>query len=396
MRAYLLLLLPVLALAQQIPAGTEMAIRLTGSVSTSTAKIGDPVDAVAIAPVAANGHAAIAAGAELHGTVGKVTPASSANTRAALLLRFHRIVIDSRPYPIAARISGVDNARETVDGTGEIDGILASETISGQLDAGLDQLSDRYSGFAGILSAAKSALIDEASGEIVYPAGVEMTLKLTAPLDVPPETVDGPPAWPAAARNALAKFLAHEPFQTMAEDPPKRSDLTNLLLAGPEDAVRRAFQQAGWSSAASLNPFSQFETLRALAEDRGYDEAPVSILRLAGKPPEMVFEKTTDTFAQRHHLRIWRRPGTMAGQPLWAVAATHDIAIDFSEAERTFIHRIDPQIDRERDKVMNDMLFTGRVKACELFDRQQAPRLTQNATGDRIETDGRIAVLWLD
>ena len=61
-----------------------------------------------------------------------------------------------------------------------------------------------------------------------------------------------------------------------------------------------------------------------IAEDRGYNEAPVSILMLDGKPPDMVFEKLNNTFAQRHHLRVWRRPPSFSGKPVWAVAATHD------------------------------------------------------------------------
>jgi hypothetical protein len=167
------------------------------------------------------------------------------------------------------------------------------------------------------------------------------------------------------------------------------------LLFGTEDALRRAFTEAGWAGAASLTPLSKFETLRALAEDRGYSEAPVSVLLLDGKPPDLVFEKTNDTFARRHHLRIWRRPGNFRGKPVWAVAATHDIGIDFSEAERTFIHRIDSQIDRERDKVVNDLLFAGHVEAFDLVERPAVPRQGRNATGDNLETDGRIAVLLL-
>jgi hypothetical protein len=77
------------------------------------------------------------------------------------------------------------------------------------------------------------------------------------------------------------------------------------------------------------------------------------------------------------------------------VAATHDIGIDFSEADRTFIHRIDSQIDRERDKVVDDLLFTGRVQRFDLVERPAVPRQGRNATGDNLETDGRIAVLLL-
>jgi hypothetical protein len=132
-----------------------------------------------------------------------------------------------------------------------------------------------------------------------------------------------------------------------------------------------------------------------VVEDRGYSEAPVSVLLLDGKPPDLVFEKTLNTFARRHHLRIWRRPASFRGKPLWAVAATHDIGIDFSAADRTFIHRIDPQIDQERDKVVNDLLFAGHVEAFDLVERPAVPRQGRNATGDSLETDGRIAILLL-
>jgi hypothetical protein len=167
------------------------------------------------------------------------------------------------------------------------------------------------------------------------------------------------------------------------------------LLVASEDALRRAFTEAGWSGAAGLNPRTKFETLRAVVEDRGYSEAPVSVLLLDGKPPDLVFEKTNNTFARRHHLRVWRRPGTFRGKPVWAVAATHDTGIGFSEAERTFIHRIDSQIDDERDKVVNDLLFAGRVAAFDLMERPVVPRQGRNATGDGFQTDGRIAILLL-
>jgi len=391
-----LLLVPVLAMAQVLPIGTEISIRLTSSVSTSSAKAPDPLAAVVIGPAIVEGRAAIAAGSVVHGTVEKATPSAEPDVRAALLVTFHEIVIAGQTLQMDAQVSAVDNAREKVDQQGQINGILASETITGQLDAGLDKLSDQYSGFASVLSAAKKAVLQKASADISYSPGVEMTLRLTKPLTVPPVRIPGPPAWPSGGWSLLFRLIGREPFQTTAQNPPKPSDLTNLLIVGTEDELRRAFSEAGWTGAARLNPLSKFETLKALAEDRGYDEAPVSILLLDGKPPDLVFEKANDTFARRHHLRIWQRSGTIAGKPVWLVAATHDTGISFSEAQRNFIHRIDSQIDRERQKVVNDLLFTGRVKGFELVDRPQVPRETQNATGDRIETDGRIAVLLLD
>jgi hypothetical protein len=165
------------------------------------------------------------------------------------------------------------------------------------------------------------------------------------------------------------------------------------MLVGTQEQVTQAFKDAGWASAASLSSDTKFETFRAIASQRGYKEAPVSILLLDKRPPDMVFEKLTNTFAQRHHLRVWRCPDSFDGKTAWVVAATHDIGIDFSEQNRTFIHKIDSAIDHERAKVVNDLLFTGRVRSMALVQRPAVPKATQNATGDNVTTDANMAVL---
>jgi hypothetical protein len=387
------------AMAQEAvaPAGAGISIRLTSGVSTRMSKPSDPVAAVVLAPVRANGRTVIPAGAVLSGSVEKVAPSSAAGQRAALLLRFTSLATGGVTQVISARVASVDNAREEVDEQGQIDGVLPAETVGGRLDAELGKLGEEYGGFADILSAAKSAVFRQPSTEIDYPAGVEMTLRLAEPFalatGMAPAAGRGP--GPIAGRDALAQLVSREPFRTAARNPPGPSDIVNLLLVGTERILRRAFREAGWSVAAELNSRAKFETLRAVVEDRGYSEAPVSELLLEGKPPDLVFEKANNTFSKRHHLRIWRRPGKFRGKPIWAAAATHDIGIDFSEAERTFVHRIDPQIDSERDKVLNDLLFAGHVEACDLLERPAVPRHAKNASGDDLETDGRIAVAFL-
>jgi peptide subunit release factor RF-3 len=130
-------------------------------------------------------------------------------------------------------------------------------------------------------------------------------------------------------------------------------------------------------------------------EARGYSEAPVSTLLLEGRKPDLVFQKQLNTFAKRHHLRIWRRPGDYQGRPVWVVAATHDIDIEFSPENRNFIHKIDSNIDKERDKVSYDLLLTGRVERVCLADRPDVPKESKNATGDALLTDTRMAVLLM-
>ena len=393
-KASFLLLASATAFALTVPAGADLQVRLKTKVSTTASHTGDAVEAVVIAPVMAAGQFAIPAGAAVHGAVETATHSDQPDVRSALALKFTQVEVGGARVPLAARLIAVDNAREKVDEQGRIQGILAGDTISGKLDEQIGKVTEKYSGLGGFLNQVKSAVLEEAQGDIAYDAGIEMTLRLTAPLELKAAGGPGPAGrlHPMPNEAALAAFVAGEPMQTMAEKPPKPSDLTNLMLIGPEAVLRQAFEAAGWTAAAGLNVRSKFETLRALAEDRGYTEAPVSVLLLDGKPPDMVFEKLANTFAHRHHLRVWRR-GDFLGQPVWAVAATHDIGINFSQESRTFIHRVDPQIDAERAKVANDLLFTGLVRSVSLVNRPAAPLKTQNATGDNLETDGRIAVL---
>jgi hypothetical protein len=194
-------------------------------------------------------------------------------------------------------------------------------------------------------------------------------------------------------QDRLFRLVNSEPFRTATQKDQSPSDLTSLMFLGSRQQIEDAFQKAGWSPAAKLNDQSKLETFRAMAEMRGYQEAPVSVLLLEGRPPDLVFEKLNDTFAARHHVRIWRRPGQFNGKDIWVCSATHDTGISFSEENRTFIHKIDPQIDLERAKVVNDLLLTALVRGLSLVDRNGLPQSMSNATGDALKTDGGMAVV---
>ncbi|MCU1274799.1 MAG: hypothetical protein JWO48_2230 [Bryobacterales bacterium] len=379
----------------ELPAGTEIQVRLATKLASNNSKVNDPFEALVIAPVMAGDRILVQAGTKLQGQVRQVKAASQTGDRALLDLNFTDLVVGKSKKALSTQVSAVDNARESVDANGQILGIIASQTLSSRIDQGIAKIQQKYSGLAEVLQAAKGAIVNETAGDIVYEPGVEMTLKLTAPLAVPQDAVAdaGPKLEPVQAESELIALVSAQPFRTVAAKPAVQSDITNLMFIGSEEQLTASFQEAGWSTAAALSAQTKLETARAIIESRGYKEAPVSILLLDGKPPDLVFQKQNDTFAQRHHLRIWKRPATFQDKPVWVCAATHDIGIDFSEENRTFIHKIDPQIDRERAKVVNDLLLAGKVKSLALVQRPDVPRHSRNATGDNIETDAAMAVL---
>jgi hypothetical protein len=374
--------------------GTEIYLRLTTEASSDKPS-GAIVSAVVIAPVLLNGLPALNAGAQLTGNTADAAAAQVATDAggekpATLRIQFTKIADASgHSQPLSCTLTSVDNAREKVDDSGLITGIIASQTYEGLLNAGLGKLSGQ---FGALLNSAKGAFLKDVDPSIDYKPGVELTVKLTKELNW---TTAAPSSSVAAIApaEALAALVTAEPFRTVAQNPPKPSDLTNLMFIGTQERVQNAFKEAGWFTAAELTAMSRAETARAIIENRGYSEAPMSILYLEGKPPDLTFQKQHNTFDKRHHIRIWLRPEKFNGQPVWLAAATHDTGITLSPVSHNFTHGIDPNIDAERSKVTNDLLFTGHVKAIALVDRPQVPAELSNATGDKLLSDHKLAVL---
>ncbi len=380
----------------QFPVGTVLHIRLKNPIGSTLSKAGDPVASILIEPLSAGDQILLPSLTQVHGSV-KEARAASGDQSAVLALDFTQLQSQSGFHAkISAKVKDVDDARETVDSVGRIQGIVASKTLTAEADKGISKLSQNYSGLGDLLAAAKSAIVKPADPEIKYPAGVELTLELTQPFSLA-NAVPGilPPLVPFDSERGLTDMVSHQPMRAFAANPPRPSDLTNLLVVGTENQLVTAFQNAGWSAAASLDGRSKLETMRAIMENRGYQEGPVSLLTVDGLPPDLVFEKANNTFAARHHLRVWRRRGTYDGLPIWLITATHDIGIAYSEDDRTFIHKIDSHIDAERSKVVNDLLDTGMVRSLALIERRQLPPNATNATGDSLITDGKMAVVML-
>jgi hypothetical protein len=389
-----LALVAAAASAVTIPAGTIIQIRLTSEV-TSQRPSGQPFTAVVTVPLFVNGAAVIAPGAELTGKTSDVKAASKPDEAATLKLDFSTIKPrNGQQQSIAAEVSSIDNARESVGSDGLITGIVASQTWYGRANEGISKVSNSHPGLADLLGSVRDAMVKQVDASITYSPGVDLEAKLTKPLDwkQPAASYSIAPIEPAAQ---LAALVAEEPNRTAAASPPAPSDLTNFMFIGSAEQLEAAFKAAGWAVAAERNHASTMETARAIIEDRGYKEAPVSLLTLDGKAPDYVFQKQNNTFAMRHHIRIWRRAQTFNGAIVWMGAGTHDTGIDFSEQSRSFTHKIDSNIDRERSKVVNDLLFTQAVKALALVDRPNIPQNITNATGDKLITDGKIAVMEL-
>jgi len=382
------------ALAFDLPIGTKLQVRLTSAVGSHSSHVGDVVEAVFVSPVLVGERLVIAPRTRMQGTVMLAQRASNPYERAQLILNFANIVQhDGTKTQIITRLVDVDNAREAVQ-DGRVVG-LAYPNIT-KLNWGLRMLSVADPVLSYALESAVFVRDKEYKRAIEYPAGTDMTLTVEQPAKFGGNTlltVENPMV-PVDATPELRGFVQSLPLRT---DTPKGtpSDLTNVLLVGSRDGMEDAFHAAGWSEANDLSLKSGLKTFAAVAESRGYRNAPVSLLLLDGRKPDIVFQKQTNTFSKRHHIRLWHAPEKFDGTDVWIAAATHDIGVAVQKGGREWYHRIEPQVDRERSKVTNDLAFAGVIDRMVLVDRPAAPRDSKNATGDRIITDGRMAVVFL-
>ena len=383
------------------PAGTALEVRLVRAVASYSSKRGAPVEARVVAPVRADGRTVIPMGSWVRGELAEVRKLGLGvrRGRASLRLAFDTLELpDGEAFPLAARVTAVDTARETVAGDGRILGIRATDAFGHRMAGITRNLFFWDPLIHSVLTGATTATIRFPEAEIHLPAGTELRLELAAPLEVRRDWTVPLPAIGSSAeeREALLEIVRNMTYRSQTGSGRREADLINVVLLGEPDWVRRAFGAAGWVEADPLTKASGWATFRSVAESKAYPEAPMSRQLLDELPPALELSKALNTYSKRHHARLWTQPDVFRGRPVFAAAATEDTAIDFSFKRMRLIHTIDPDLDNERAKIINDLVDTGCVDAAELIERPWAPREFRNATGERVYTDGRLLVIELN
>jgi hypothetical protein len=115
-----------------VPAGTEIAVRLESTLSTDASKSGDHFTAVVSEPVLVDRKIAIPAGAEVRGHVVEATPAGHMAGRGYLQLAWDQVSYDGRSYSLSTtgpRFESRTPTRKNVEWIGG--GALAGGVIGG-------------------------------------------------------------------------------------------------------------------------------------------------------------------------------------------------------------------------------------------------------------------------
>jgi hypothetical protein len=378
--------------------GQTIDIRLTTPASSDGSRTGDPIEGVVTYPLCANGEwlackqdqLLLPPGTKVNGTVLFAQKAPDKYWRPRLVLDFSNVVYkDGKTSPLYTRVIDVDNARETVRNN-EILGIIQPH-VTGKVSIAFAALGaiNPIAGYT--INGVRAVYGLSIRREILFPAGTDVQVQIVRPSML---TEKEPwKAWPALpVTPKLRTLVEHAPMRTHTANG-TASDVTNLMFLGTREEIMSAFNEAGWFEAVPSGFGSNMKVVQATLRQTGYSNAPVSTLMINGRPPDLVFQKSLDTFAKRHHIRIWKLASTYEGREVWVGAATHDIAVEHTKTMTKWTHRIDPHIDRERDWVESDLLFIGSATGYADINRPNAPRNAANATGDDIVSDGVMSVV---
>ena len=175
-------------------------------------------------------------------------------------------------------------------------------------------------------------------------------------------------------------------------------DLINFVIVGSQEQVTSAFKDAGWLQADKTNTDAVVSALLATLQKNSYMTVPMSILYLFGRPQDFGYERTDPVLvaAQRHHFRIWNSPLSTPQQTIWVGSGTHDIGIEKDQRSANAItHKIDQDVDNERDFIGATLTQAGKVQTMEYMTRSHPITSTKTATGGEIKSDGRVLVIIL-
>ena len=170
------------------------------------------------------------------------------------------------------------------------------------------------------------------------------------------------------------------------------ADPLNFGLVGTKDEVVSAMRQAGWYAADPVTLHSSLSIAQSVAFNRPYIYAPVSPLIYEGRKQDLAFEKPVGNSAKkRHHARLWMvMKRGVEGKPVWVGAATFDASVGLNHLTFQITHHISPDIDAERDELINDMIKAKVVRILYRLPAAGRSLFGMNGGGDKYHTDGDI------
>ncbi len=178
-------------------------------------------------------------------------------------------------------------------------------------------------------------------------------------------------------------------------------DPVNFCVLGTEEDIHAAMRQAGWTKADPITLRSSLGIIFSTLKHKPYPAAPVSSLFLFDRKQDFAYQmEVNGSASRRHHVRFWKVPEGWhlpGGKKVeWLAAGTFDKGVGLSSATLQVTHKIDKYVDKERDYIIESLLYEDQNITVDIVEEFVIPYCDENGGGDSIETDGNMPVVNLN
>ena len=367
-------LIPCFAVAEELPSvpatvliksGTAVKLQFSNTISSASAHKGDKVDFVVEKGVAVDGYTVVRAGEMARGSVVEVE-------QKRLLGMGGRVTV---------RLDSVRLAN------GERVGLEARQRFKGRSHTLRMGLAMAVTG-AIYFPAAPVFLLTHGRDSTVL-RGTELTGYTTS--DVRAQTA----ALLTAPVNTseLPEMVRMLPARVLNGEG-REGDMLNVIFVAREEDLQEVFARAGWVKVEKSKPQIIWHLLWQRTR---YTKLPMDRLYLFGRAQDYSYAlpDPSSIVARRHHLRIWKTSREVDGVPLWVGAATHDVGIVFVSRKLWVFHRIDPNVDAERDFIARNLEQTEQLIGQEYVTSAEGVSGAETATGQAYYSDNRMLLMGL-
>ena len=162
----------------EIPAGTELDVRLSNALNSGTVKVEDRFEATTLVDFNAGGRTAVPAGSVMRGVVTAVEPATRTNRTARLTVSFDQLTVNGRAYPIRGTVT------QAIEGEG-IKGEAGRIGTGAGVGAIIGGILGGFKGaLAGILIGAGGTIAATEGREVELPQGSVLRVRIDSPVQI--------------------------------------------------------------------------------------------------------------------------------------------------------------------------------------------------------------------
>ncbi|MCL4417351.1 MAG: LssY C-terminal domain-containing protein, partial [Actinobacteria bacterium] len=165
-----------------------------------------------------------------------------------------------------------------------------------------------------------------------------------------------------------------------------------LIIAQSDIQLEDFFKKSGWFAADYFNRYSVARMIVAGLLDQSYPTNVITPSFWNNRVHDFGFQKPSkrNSIKERHHVRFWKTNiYTRDGKRLYVGTASYDTDIKWY-----ITHKIDPNIDKEREYLFKDLLKSGLIKSYQKIQFVK-PTKGKNFTGDAFFTDGKAYLINL-